>query len=251
MAPSKTALRLMDRRNSYLHIITAVIIIQVISHEPVAAFPPYKSTDAGTADPYVLEMRLGLIQLERVGEETTSISPLVRANFGLPGKLELISEFEYHPSEHEFSDGALGIKWAPVVAGSWSYGLETLALMPVRPGDDDVGVEAQFLATWYDNHGLRVHVNAGGFHDPRAAATENGWRASVLMELMGNSSFRPGIELFAKQKDGEDVDIRLGAGLIKDIGIMQLRSAIHIGVTNEAPDIIFNFWIARKFPFRR
>jgi hypothetical protein len=28
----------------------------------VAAFPPYRSTDAGTADPWVLEPRLGLIR---------------------------------------------------------------------------------------------------------------------------------------------------------------------------------------------
>ena len=249
MALSATVIKLRDR--PYLRIVIALILLQVTISESAVAFPPYKTTDAGTADPYVLEMRLGLIQLEHDDDENTSISPLLRSNFGLPGNFELISEFEYHPSEHEFSDGALGIKWAPESSGFWRFGLETLALMPVRPGDDGVGIESQFLATWYDNHGIRVHINAGGFHDPRTAVTENGWRASVLTELMVNSSFRAGIELFVKQKDGENADLRLGAGLIKDIGGIQLRSGIHIGVTKEAPDIIFNFWIARKFPLQR
>lgn len=249
MAPCRASSRLRDHGNSCWFIVTAAIILQVVNPLPVAAFPPYKSTDAGTADPYVLEMRLGFIQLARDGDETTSISPLLRANFGLPGKLELISEFEYHPKEHRFNDGALGFKWVPVVAGPWSFGLETLALIPVRAADDDVGVESQFLATWH-KPGLLVHLNAGGFHDPRAAATENGWRASLLTESTTSTS-RLGIELFAKQKDGEGVDIRLGAGLIKDIAGMQLRSAIHIGVTNQAPDIVFNFWIAKKFPLQR
>lgn len=248
MTPRQRAIPLRDHGNSFWPIITALIILQIIAPAPAAAFPPYKSTDADTAGPYVLEMRLGLIQLERDGEETTSITPLLRANFGLPGKFELISEFEYHPKEHQFNDGALGFKWIPVVAGPWSIGLETLALIPVRSGDDDVGVESQFLVTW-NRTNLLVHLNAGGFHDPRATATENGWRASLLTEFTA-STFRPGFELFAKQIDGESIDVRLGAGFIKDIGSMQLRSAIHIGITNEAPDVVFNFWIARKFPQR-
>lgn len=241
----------MSRETSFglPYIIAPLIILLVISPDQTAAFPPYKSTDAGTADPYVLEMRLGLIQLERDGQQTTTISPLLRSNFGLPGKLELVSEFEYHPGEREFGDGALGIKWAPLVVESWSFGMEVLSLVPVRPGDHGVGTEAQLLATWH-NPNMLVHINAGGFHDPRAEATENGWRASVLVELT-SKSFHPGIELFAKQKDGEDVDLRLGVGLIKDIGSIQLRSGIHIGVTSDAPDLIFNFWIARKFPLQR
>jgi hypothetical protein len=229
-------------------IITALLILWATTPGQVAAFPPFKSTDAGTADPYVLEMRLGLIQVERDAEETIYLSPLLRANFGLPGKLELISEFEYRPGEAEFNDGALGVKWAPVVTESWSYGIEILSLVPVRPGDNGVGVETQLLASWHCPS-MQVHFNAGGFHDPRSDATENGWRASVLVELT-NNSFRPGIELFTKQKNGGGVDLRLGAGLRKDFGGIQIRSGIHIGVTEEAPDVIFSFWITRKFPFR-
>jgi hypothetical protein len=121
---------------------------------PVGAFPPYKTTDADTADTYTLELRLGLIQVERAEGETEYVSPLLRANIGLPKKIELISEFEYLPEEQEFGDGALGIKWVPVL-GSLSFGIETLTLLPVRPGDDGIGIESQLLATWR-NHGVQV-----------------------------------------------------------------------------------------------
>ena len=212
---------------------------------PVTAFPPYKTTDADTADPNTLELRLGLIQVERAKGETEYLSPLIRANIGLPNKLELVSEFEYLPDENEFGDGALGIKWIPSF-GELSVGLETLALLPIRHGDDGLGIQSQFLATWR-NPDMRVHVNAGGFHDKRTSNTENGWRASILTE-MTSTQFRPGIELFAKQKNGEDADIRLGAGFIKEVGEFEIRSGIHLGLTNEAPDIVFNFWISTKIP---
>lgn len=238
-----------DDRVRPWHVIVFLVSIQIIYVPPVAAFPPYKTTDADTADPYNLELRLGLVQVEREGGATQYVSPLLRANFGFPYKVELISEFEYLPEEHEFGDGASGIKWAPM-QGPLSFGIETLALLPVRPGDDGVGVESQLLATWRGhNRGVQVHVNAGGFHDPRGSETENGWRASVLTELT-DSSFRPGIELFAKQKSGEDADVRLGVGVIKDVGQFQIRSAIHAGLTDQASDVVFNIWFSMKIPFR-
>ena len=223
--------------------------VQLLYAPISGAFPPYKTTDANTANPYNLELRLGLVQAEREGGATEYASPLLRANFGFPNKVELISEFEYLPEKHEFGDGAFGFKWTPV-QGSISFGIEALALLPVRPGDNGVGVELQLLATWgRANNGLQVHVNAGGFHDPRGSKMENGWRASVLTELT-YSSFRPGIELFAKQKNGEDTDTRLGVGLIKNFGKFEVRSAIHVGLTDHAPDVVFNIWFSMKIPFR-
>ena len=71
MAPRRRAIPLRDHGNSFWPIITALIILQIIVPAPAAAFTPYKSTDADTAEPYVREMRFGLIQLERDGEETT------------------------------------------------------------------------------------------------------------------------------------------------------------------------------------
>ena len=214
------------------------------------AFPPYKTTDADTADPYDLELRLGIIKVERAERTTDFVSPLLRMNFGLPDKIEVVSEFEYKPEQHELGDGAIGIKWAPM-QGPLSFGVETLLLLPVRSGDDAVGLESQLLATWRGpDQGLRVHMNAGGFHDPRGSATENGWRASLLAEYTENS-LRPGLELFVKQNKGQDADVRLGAGLIKDAGQFEIRTAVHIGITSQAPDMVFNVWLSMKLPFRK
>lgn len=239
-----------DGRGKGWYVIVFLVFVQLFYAPRAGAFPPYKTTDADTADPYTLELRLGLVQVERENGETHYASPLLRANFGFPNKVELISEFEYLPEENEFGEGAFGIKWAPL-QGSPSFGIETLALLPVRPGDNGVGVESQLVATWRrPDQGLQVHVNAGGFHDPRGSEPENGWRASVLTEMVGNSSFRPGIELFAKRKSGQDADVRLGAGVIKKFGQFEIRSAVHVGLTDEAPDVVFNIWFSVKIPFR-
>lgn len=212
----------------------------------IEAAPPYKTTDADTADPNTVEVRVGFIQAEWKNGENEYLSPLLRTNLGLPNKIELVSEFEYLTQENEFGGGALGVKWIPVFGG-FSFGIETLALLPVRPNDKGVGVESQFLATWR-NTNSRVHVNAGGFHDPRPHETENGWKASVLTE-MTSSQFRPGIELVTKQKNGEGIDVRIGAGFIRAIGNYEVRSGIHFGLSHEAPDVAINLWISTKLPF--
>ena len=102
-----------DNRIRSWQVIVFLVYVQLFCAPRAGAFPPYKTTDADTADPYNLELRLGLVQVEREGGATEYVSPLLRTNFGLPNKVELISEFEYRPEEHEFGDGAFGIKWAP------------------------------------------------------------------------------------------------------------------------------------------
>ena len=233
------------------HTLTLLLLITTFAQHG-QAFPPYKTTEADTADPYALEVRLGLVQAERASGNTKWASPLLRTNFGLPHKVELISEFEYRPDEHEFGDGAIGIKWAGAQGTAFSLGIETLALLPVRPGDGDVGVESQLLVTWFrPDHGFRVHMNAGGFHDPRGRETENGWRASVLTELMGYDSFRPGFELFAKKNDNAQPDVRLGMGFVKQVGRgIEIRSGIYVGLSDAAPDVLLNLWLSTKIPFR-
>ncbi len=215
---------------------------------PASAFPPYRTTDADTADPYTLELRLGIFKVEREESETEIAAPLLRANFGLPNKIELITEFGYRPEESEFDDGAAGIKWVPLFGNNFSFGTETLVLLPVRPGDQGLGVEAQLLATFWRDR-FRVHLNAGGSHDGRITPAENAWRASLLAEFP-REGYRPGIELFAKKVDNEPTDVRAGAGIIYDIGSLDLRTALHVGLTDEAPDISFNLWFSTKLPFQ-
>jgi len=220
---------------------------QLLRSGPALAFSPYRSTDADTTDPYTMELQVGLIEVERKGRENKYVSPELRINFGLPNKVELISEFAYVPEEDEFGDGAVGIKWVPVF-GILSIGIETLLLVPVRPGDDGAGIESQLLATWRNNN-VRIHVNAGGFHDARTSPEEDGWRASILTEVP-RDRVRPGVELFAIQESGKDVDLQLGMGIIIDVGRFDIRSGLHAGLTHEAPDFVFSFWITTRLPFR-
>jgi hypothetical protein len=227
-----------------------VMFFQLICSPSVLAFPPYKSTDADTAAPYNLELRLGILQMEHDSSSTKFISPLIRANFGFPYQFEFVSEFEYVPEDNELGDGAVGIKWVPL-RGTLSLGIETLMLLPVRNGDDNkLGVESQLVSTFpLNNSSLVIHINGGLFHDPRGQDTENGWRASVLTELT-NNSYRPGFELFTKHINGQNTDVRLGMGIIKTIGRFEVRSAVHFGLSSQAPDVIFNLWFSTNIPFR-
>ena len=214
---------------------------------PAFAFPPYRSTDADTADPSTLELRIGFIKWEYDNGESEASTPLWRANIGLGNKVELISEFEYVPKKGAFGDAAAGIKWIPFFGGTFSFGNETLFLLPVRPGDTGLGVESQLLATYW-GYDVRVHFNAGGFHDPRTRLEENGWRGSVLAEFP-RAGYRPGIELFAKQVEGDPVDARAGVGILFDVGLFEVRTGVHAGLTERAPNVSINFWIAKAIPF--
>jgi hypothetical protein len=209
-----------------------------------AAFPPYRSTDAETADPYVLEGRLGLVRYERDAGEDNFTSPLLRVNFGLPKRVELTTEFEYLPVEGEVGDAAAGLKWVPYFE-RLSLGIEALALLPVSNAGG-AGVESQLLATHRWDL-LQLHLNLGGFYDARPAPVEKGWRGSVLAETkLGR--FRPGAELFAKHVASEAVAVQAGLGVIVSVGPIDLRTAAHFGVTDAAPDFRSSLWIAGKLP---
>lgn len=208
-------------------------------------FPPYRSTDAGTAAPGNLEVRLGLLGVERMDGDTAYGSPLLRMNLGLPKNLELISEFEFRADQGRFSDGALGFKWVPF-RGSWSFGLETLVLLPVGAKQKGSGVESQLLAT-FQRKNLQLHLNAGGFYDARRNNNQRGWRAGSLGEIqMGR--FRPGLELFAKQVLSENVQVQAGAGVIVDFGLFDVRTGVHAGLTRAAPDFTTSLWLTIRWP---
>jgi hypothetical protein len=209
-----------------------------------AAFPPYRSTDAETADPFVLEGRLGLIRYERDEAENTYTSPLLRVNFGLPKRIELTTEFEYLPVEGQVGDAAAGLKWVPYFE-RFSLGIEALALLPVSSAGG-AGVESQLLATQRFDP-FQLHLNLGGFYDSRPDPIEKGWRASLLGEAkLGR--FRPGAELFAKQVAWEPVVAQAGLGIIVSLGPIDLRTAAHFGLTTAAPDFTTSLWIAGKLP---
>jgi hypothetical protein len=134
-----------------LHAIITFALLGVVSTVPAGAFPPYRSTDAGTSDPWVLETRLGVLRLRRDRGDSAYSSPLLRLNLGLPGAVELITELEVRPGNGGLTDAALGAKWVPV-RGRWSLGTETLLLLPV-PTAGGIGIESQLVVTYRDRAG--------------------------------------------------------------------------------------------------
>lgn len=214
---------------------------------PAWAFPPYRSTDAETADPWTLEGRLGLIRLKHDAGENEYASPLLRVNFGLPHRIELVSEFEYLPEAGRVGDAALGFKWIPLMETA-SLGVEALALLPVSD-ERGAGVESSLLATYRVGELFRTHVNLAGFYDARPSPAEWGWKAGAIGELRVGV-FRPGAEIFAKRVFGEPVQMLAGPGLGVTLGPVDIRSGVHLGLTSEAADVTASLWVTGALPAR-
>ena len=225
---------------------TAALVLSALLIPSLArAFPPYRLTDAETADPWVLEGRLGLFRIKRESSDTGYSSPLLRMNLGIPHNLEIVSEFEYRADEGEVADAALGFKWVPLMR-SLSVGMEVLALLPVTAEPGGAGVESSLLAT-YRAGALRLHANAVGFYDGRPEESEAGWKGGIITEWKLNR-VRPGVEIFAKQVSSEPVEVLAGPGIIFDVGPFDPRSGVHVGLTDDAPDLVVSLWITSKFP---
>jgi hypothetical protein len=220
------------------------VAIAVLAAPPAWAFPPYRSTDADTAGAGVLELRLGLAKVQRQESSSSRSTPLTRTNFGIGAHYEIISEFEYSADEDHLAEGALGFKWARLDNG-FGMGVETLLLLPVQSAQSGSGIESQFLMT-LQREGWQLHANAGGFYDPRGPETERGWRASLLVEFP-RRRFRPGVELFAKDARGESARVQAGLGLIKQFQHFELRSGIHFGLSDNAPDVEASLWLAWRW----
>lgn len=131
----------------------------------------------------MLEVRGGLLGIERESQKNAYFSPLLRANLGLPYNAEFVSELEYRADEGEVTDAALGLKWVPL-RRELNLGVEALLLLPVSGGggEDWAGVECVGLATFRRGNVL-LHIDAGGFYDPRPEATEKGWKAGAIVEI--------------------------------------------------------------------
>lgn len=229
---------------SLLAVFTAVVII--MTGEIAHAFPPYHSTDAETAESGTIESRLGLVSVEHDRGNIHYASPLLHLNIGLAQNVEIPTEWEYLPDEGSIGDVAVGIKFATDPA-RFSIGMENLALLPLAPHQSGLGLESQLLATYRMERHL-LHLNAGGFYDPRGDETERGWRLGLLVEKQ-QLKFRHGLELFLRQIHGQPVAAQLGWGIITPIPKheLEMRFGIHAGLTREAPDIETSFWLTWKW----
>jgi hypothetical protein len=208
------------------------------------AFPPYRTTDAETAGDDTLEARIGLLRLRVNDSESTRTAPLSRINYGTGSHFEVVSELEYAIDEHELDEGALGFKWATLEDGR-GIGVETLLLLPVRSEFSGVGIESQFIRTWQQERS-RVHLNAGAFYDPRGAETERGWRASALAEFP-RDNLRPGVEVFVRDSDTTDTRLQAGVGLIASLPRVEIRTGLHVGLNDAAPDLEASIWLSWKW----
>jgi len=219
---------------------SAILLIVALTGT-ARAFPPYRSTDAETAESFVLEARLGLLRLHRSEAANHYSAPLLRLNYGLPGRIELVAEAEFDASEGRLADAAAGVKWVPFLS-TVSVGLEALVLLPIDSGGG-AGTESQALLT-ARLPGTLLHINAGGILDARPVETETGWRASALVEAP-LEGWRPGLELFTRQLEG-DVEALAGAGAIIGLPPIDVRLGAHVGLTDTAPDLVVNLWLASK-----
>jgi hypothetical protein len=220
----------------------------LLAPRPAGAFPPYRSTDAETAGAGVVQLRLGLLRIQREDGRSRRSAPLARANFGLGEQFEIVSELEYAPDDRELAEGALGFKWARR-RGRGGIGVETLALLPVQTGHSGAGIESQFIATLARER-WQLHFNGGVFYDPRATITERGWRTSLLVESR-RGRWRPGAELFAKRPRAGATRMQAGVGMIADLPRVQVRAGLHAGLSDAAPDLEASVWLAWSWPAAR
>lgn len=211
---------------------------------PALAFPPYETTDAETAGTSAIEFRLGLLDVEETGSDTERHTPLTNLNFGVGPHFEISSELEHSADDHELDGAAVGFKWA-APRGTVSIGVETLALLPVQSAQSGAGIESQFLVT-VEREQWTIHGNGGVFYDPRNDDTERGWRASVLAEFP-RDTLRPGVELFIRDSDALETEVQAGAGLIVSLERMEIRTGLHVGLNDAAPDLGANFWLSWKW----
>jgi hypothetical protein len=226
-----------------VHIV--LLTAAVCCASPLLAFPPYETTDAETAGVSAVEFRLGLLQIEKTGSDSERLTPLSNLNFGIGPHFEISSEFEYAIDERDLDDGAVGFKWARLEEGR-GLGVETLVLLPVRSELSGAGIESQLLRTWQQERS-HVHLNAGAFYDPRGTATERGWRVSALAEFP-HDRVKPGVELFVRDSDMTDKRVQLGVGVIASLQRVEIRTGLHVGLSDAAPDLEGNLWLSWKWP---
>lgn len=225
----------------------ALTFVLLVAGAPAAdAFPPYRSTDAGTADEWVLEPRVG-VRVAREGEDDSVTAPSLRLNLGLPFRIEIPSELEFDAEEGEVADAAIGLKWVPIGERA-TAGIEVLALLPVE--GSGAGVSAALLGTLRTDR-ARFHLNLGGVHDARPDVTENVLVGSALGELV-LGRFRPGLELAAARLlgDAAETSAVAGAGLIVALGPIDVRGGVHVGLTEAAADVAASLWVTTAIPVR-
>jgi hypothetical protein len=62
---------------------------------------------------------------------------------------------------------------------------------------------------------------------------------------------RPGVELFAREAHGEPTRLQAGFGVIASFEKIELRTGVHVGLNDAAPDVEASVWLSWKWQVRR
>ena len=62
---------------------------------------------------------------------------------------------------------------------------------------------------------------------------------------------RPGVELFVRDPRGEEARALAGFGAIISLERFEVRTGVHVGLTDEAPDLEATVWFSSKWTLDR
>jgi hypothetical protein len=214
---------------------------EMVGSQSAVAGPQYRTGDADTVSPGTLGVRVGIVGMQHDSNSTDYEGPLLRLNLGLGSNSEFSSSLDY--AHGRLNDGGLALKHV-ARRDSHNLGFEIRALLPVAAGQSGIGIESHFLAT-LKRDPTNVHLNLGGFYDPRFAGETRGWRASVLGEKRF-AHLLAGLELIAGRVSGEPTFVQAGAGLVAPISRYKLRAGVHLGLIGAAPDVTASIWVTTE-----
>jgi len=207
---------------------------------PAIAGPPYRTGDADSAEEGTLGVRVGILRVQREASSTDYLAPLLRLKLALTPGAELASLLDYSPENTQLRDGGLAFKLVSREDG-YNIGTETVLMLPVSPHQSGVGFESHVLAT-IERPPFRVHLDVGGFYDPRLAAIARGWRAGMVGERK-HGQLRTGLELYVRKAADEHLQVQAGLGFVAPAGPVKLRAGMHVGLTSAAPDLAASIWV--------
>lgn len=180
------------------------------------AYRPFDGTDAGVAEPHVVELELGPVGYEREGSTRALVAPALVLNYGFAPGLEAVLEGRQrwglrHSGRRELDDVALSLK-SVLRRGSLqglhglSVAIETGALLP--GSERRAGAHVASIFSW-QSPALTLHLN---LDNDISASVEYTAESSLILEGPADFRVRPVAELLLAREFGA---VRLTRGLTR------------------------------------
>jgi hypothetical protein len=183
---------------------------------------------------------VGIVRIQREANSTDYLAPLLRMKLALTPNAEVASLLDYSPENEQLQDGGLAFKLVSREEG-FNIGTETVLMLPVLSHQSGIGFESHVVAS-VDKEPFRVHLDVGGFYDPRLVNVARGWRAGIVGERQ-HGRMRTGLELYLRKGTEEPLQVQAGIGFVIAAGQLKVRAAIHAGLTAAAPDLAATIWL--------